>query len=60
MNITVEPTTNNEPCNLPYQLAIDNSTNATSSDMWFCYNNQCPTMSEESSTCISGKVLPKH
>ncbi|CAF1083996.1 unnamed protein product [Adineta steineri] len=46
-----EPTGNNQKCKLPYQLSIDNSTNTSNWDMWFCYNNQCPTNNEDFSTC---------
>jgi hypothetical protein len=63
MNITGEPTTNNETCQLPYQLSTggtDNSTNATNWDMWFCYENQCPTESAELSNCTSGKFFSKY
>ncbi|CAF4465420.1 unnamed protein product [Rotaria sp. Silwood2] len=49
-----EPTNNNEICKLPYRPSIDNSTNATSWDMWFCYKNQCPTESQQSSNCKLG------
>jgi len=63
MNITDEPTTNNETCQLPYQLpttGTDNSTNATNWDIWFCYENQCPTQSAELSNCTSGKFFSKY
>jgi hypothetical protein len=60
MNITDEPTNNNETCQLPYQLSMHNSTNTTSLDMWFCYKNECPTKTEELSTCKSGKFLLNH
>ncbi|UJR14260.1 hypothetical protein I4U23_001251 [Adineta vaga] len=48
------PTINNYKCNLPYQLSIENSTNTTDWNMWFCYNNQCPTDIDPSSDCMSG------
>ncbi|CAF0925639.1 unnamed protein product [Rotaria sordida] len=50
----IEPTDNNELCKLPYQPSIDNSTNITSSYVWFCYKNQCPTESQELANCKSG------
>ncbi|CAF3831681.1 unnamed protein product, partial [Adineta steineri] len=33
----IEPTANNQKCKLPYQLSIDNTTNTSNWDMWFCY-----------------------
>ena len=56
MNITDVPTTNNEVCNLPYRPTLsDNST--ANWDMWFCYNNQCPTRNQPSGTCASGRFF---
>ncbi|CAF4182541.1 unnamed protein product, partial [Rotaria sordida] len=49
-----KPTDNNELCKLPYQPSIDDSTNITSSYVWFCYKNQCPTESQELANCKSG------
>ncbi|CAF3950016.1 unnamed protein product, partial [Rotaria sordida] len=49
-----DPTDNNETCKLPYQSSIDNSTNITSSYVWFCYKNQCPTESQQLANCKSG------
>ncbi|CAF4279509.1 unnamed protein product, partial [Rotaria sordida] len=51
----IDPTDNNEKCKLPYQPSIDNSTNITSSYVWFCYKNQCPTESQQLANCRSGK-----
>ncbi|CAF4951197.1 unnamed protein product, partial [Rotaria sp. Silwood1] len=49
-----KPINNNEACQFPYRLPIDNSTNTTSSDIWFCYKNQCLTESQELVNCTSG------
>ncbi|CAF4798115.1 unnamed protein product [Rotaria socialis] len=49
-----EPTSNNETCELPYQPRVDNTTNTTSSEIWFCYNNQCPTMNKKIANCRLG------
>ncbi|CAF1201926.1 unnamed protein product [Adineta steineri] len=49
----IEPTANNQKCKLPYQLSIDNTTNTSNWDMWFCYSNQCPTNDEDVSNCTS-------
>ncbi|CAF4116572.1 unnamed protein product [Rotaria magnacalcarata] len=46
-----EPTSNNETCELPYQPRMDNTTNTTSSEIWFCFNNQCPTMNKKIANC---------
>ncbi|CAF3740373.1 unnamed protein product [Adineta steineri] len=50
----IKPTANNHTCKLPYQLSTDNSTNKSSWDMWFCYNNTCLTDNENFSTCALG------
>ncbi|CAF1119724.1 unnamed protein product [Adineta steineri] len=50
----IKPTTNSHKCKLPYQLSIDNSTATSNWDMWFCYNNTCPTNDEDVSNCTSG------
>ncbi|UJR14257.1 hypothetical protein I4U23_001248 [Adineta vaga] len=54
------PTINNYKCNLPYQLSIENSTNTTDWNIWFCYNNQCPTDIDpsESNKTISTSISP--
>ncbi|CAF4086809.1 unnamed protein product [Rotaria magnacalcarata] len=49
-----EPTSNNETCELPYQPRMDNTTNTTSSEIWFCFNNQCPTMNKKIANCTLG------
>ncbi|CAF1283188.1 unnamed protein product [Adineta steineri] len=49
-----KPTADSYKCNLPYQLSIDNSANTSNWDMWFCYNNECPTNNGNFSTCTSG------
>ncbi|CAF3903258.1 unnamed protein product [Rotaria sordida] len=49
-----EPTDNNERCELPYRLPIDNSTNENGAELWFCYKNQCPTESQQLANCKSG------
>ncbi|CAF1198469.1 unnamed protein product [Adineta steineri] len=54
LQLVNEPTGNNQKCKLPYQLSIDNSTNTSSWDMWFCYNNQYPTNNEDFFTCTLG------
>ncbi|CAF1283131.1 unnamed protein product [Adineta steineri] len=50
----IEPTADNYKCKLPYQLSTDNSINTSNWDMWFCYNNTCPTDNEDFSACTSG------
>ncbi|CAF2949225.1 unnamed protein product [Rotaria sp. Silwood2] len=45
---------NNETCKLPYRPSTYNSTNTTSSEIWFCYKNQCPTESAGLANCTSG------
>ncbi|CAF4211202.1 unnamed protein product [Rotaria sordida] len=54
MNVADEPTDNNERCELPYRLPIDNSTNENGAELWFCYKNQCPTKSQKLANCKSG------
>ncbi|CAF3871463.1 unnamed protein product [Rotaria sp. Silwood1] len=49
-----KPTNNHETCKLPYRPSINSSTNMTSSDIWFCYKNQCPTKSQKLANCTSG------
>ncbi|CAF1185143.1 unnamed protein product [Rotaria sordida] len=51
----IEPTDYNELCKLPYQPSIDNNTNITSSYIWFCYKNQCPTESQQLANCKSAE-----
>ncbi|CAF1483979.1 unnamed protein product, partial [Adineta steineri] len=46
-----KPTTNGLLCDLPYRPVDDDSTTPTNWDMWFCYNNQCPTTNGEA-TCV--------
>ena len=54
--IAAEPTNNNETCELPYESSTFDNTNVTSWDMWFCYENQCPTSNQQLSTCVLGKI----
>ncbi|CAF0913576.1 unnamed protein product [Adineta ricciae] len=48
------PTDNNEKCELPFRPQINNTTQ-TSWDMWFCYNEACPTASSTSASCVLGE-----
>ncbi|CAM4782197.1 unnamed protein product [Rotaria magnacalcarata] len=48
------PTNNSLPCELPYQPQLENGTNFTDWNMWFCYNNECPTQNGTQGTCDSG------
>ncbi|CAF2853459.1 unnamed protein product [Rotaria sp. Silwood2] len=52
-SITVS-TNNNETCKLPYQLPFNNGTDIANWNMYFCYNDQCPTQSGQTGTCDSG------
>ena len=54
MYTAVEPTSDGQTCKLPYQLFFNNSTQTTSWNMWFCYNNQCPKQNHLEATCSSG------
>ncbi|CAF0746195.1 unnamed protein product [Adineta steineri] len=49
-----KPTNNGYVCDLPYRplLDDDNSTTTADWDMWFCYNNQCPTTNGQTAQCI--------
>ncbi|CAF4229848.1 unnamed protein product [Adineta steineri] len=49
-HITAKPTSNGQLCNLPYRPPLDDNSTTTNWDMWFCYNNQCPTTNGEA-TC---------
>ncbi|CAF1687358.1 unnamed protein product, partial [Adineta ricciae] len=51
---TINPTDNNEKCELPFRPQINNTTQ-TSWDMWFCYNEACPTASSTSASCVLGE-----
>jgi hypothetical protein len=53
-NIIGTVTSNNEMCKLPFRPQLENSTDVTNWDMWFCYNDQCPTTSTTSGMCASG------
>ncbi|UJR32950.1 hypothetical protein I4U23_020413 [Adineta vaga] len=46
------PTSNNEVCQLPYKPKHDDSNETTTWDMWFCYNEECPTKSGEKGACV--------
>ncbi|CAF2009254.1 unnamed protein product [Rotaria magnacalcarata] len=48
------PTNNSLPCELPYQPQLENGINFTDWNMWFCYNNECPTQNGTQGTCESG------
>ncbi|CAF4508727.1 unnamed protein product [Rotaria sp. Silwood2] len=52
-SITVS-TNNSETCKLPYQLPFNNGTDIANWNMYFCYNDQCPTQSGQTGTCDSG------
>jgi hypothetical protein len=54
MNITGAPTNNTELCKLPYRPELNNGTSTADWDMWFCYNNQCPTSNGQTATCALG------
>ncbi|CAF4490507.1 unnamed protein product, partial [Rotaria sp. Silwood2] len=45
---------NNETCKLPYRPSRYNSTTAATSEIWFCYKNQCLTESQQLVNCTSG------
>jgi hypothetical protein len=55
MNIADEPTSNSQLCALPYRPQLTGTNVNTSWDMWFCYENQCPTQNGVLATCESGK-----
>ncbi len=55
--ITDKPTSNNQTCKLPYKPELNDSNDTTTGEMWFCYNNQCPTEKNQSAKCASGKYL---
>ncbi|CAF1383287.1 unnamed protein product [Adineta steineri] len=46
---SLKPTTNGEPCNLPYQL------NSCTWDMYFCNEGYCQTSTDSTSKCSAGK-----
>ncbi len=59
MNITGAPTNNTQVCKLPYRPTLSDGTSVTNWDMWFCYNNQCPTPNGQSGACASGEYFSR-
>lgn len=48
-----QSTSDHNPCSLPYRLSTHAKTMLY--DMWFCYQNECPTDLNQRSTCTSGR-----